>query len=380
MIIDKVHVKAFKSIHQISLPLDPKITVLIGPNESGKTNVLKSIETFRPDILLNTDLTCQYSAFYEDSKPPSIGLEFTSFTREERDKLSKVYEGFKSIDSFVLQKEGPEFTDYKIQANDKTFSIGNVKPLFKYLPKIIYFDTISIIKDRIDMDTLIKGSEDSRTERNLLKIGGIDDPSLIFEDTTRGRRAAEETGREVTKRIQETWSQEPSLEIKLRVNGKLLYIDFSDATTVYDTPKSRSVGFLWYLSFYINFIAVTKEAKANEFIFLLDEPGLHLHPSGQKDLTNLLENLSLKNQLVYTTHSPFMINREHPERVRLVTKDQNGTHVDNEAYRENWKPLRNSIGLTIGDLLFFSNKGILLDFPTRKSPLLGKPKKKKQPR
>jgi predicted ATPase len=380
MIIDKVHVKAFKSIQQIILPLDPKITVLIGPNESGKTNVLKSIEAFRPDMPLNTDHTCQYSAFYEDSKPPLIGLELVNFTKDERDKLSKVYEGFSSIQSFILRKEGSEFTDYKIQANDKTFSIENIKPLFKYLPKIIYFDTISIIKDRIDMYTLIKGNEDSRTERNLLKIGGIDDPSHIFEDTTRGRRAAEETGREVTKRIQETWSQEPSLEIKLRVNGKLLYIDFSDATTVYDTPKSRSIGFLWYLSFYINFIAATKEAKANEFIFLLDEPGLHLHPSGQKDLTNLLENLSLKNQLIYTTHSPFMINRDHPERVRLVTKNLNGTQIDNEAYRENWKPLRNSIGLTIGDLLFFSNKGIILDIPSKKLPLLGSSKKKKQPK
>lgn len=380
MLIDKVHVKAFKSIHQIVLPLNNKVTVLIGPNESGKSNILKSIESFRPEMPFSTELTCQYSTFYEDSKPPHIGLELTNFTRDEREKLSKVYDGFQSIDSFVLKKEGPNYSDYKIQANDKTFTIGNVKPLFKLLPKIIYFDTISIIKDRIDLETLIKGNADSLTERNLLKIGGIDDPSIIFEDTTRGRRAAEETGREITRRIQETWSQEPSLEIKLRVNGKLLYIDFSDATTVYDTPQSRSVGFLWYLSFYINFIAATKEAKANEFIFLLDEPGLHLHPSGQKDLTNLLENLSLKNQLIYTTHSPFMINRDHPERVRLVNKDHNGTQVDNEAYRDNWKPLRNSIGLTVGDLLFFSSTGLLLEIPSKKSSRHGIVKKKKQPK
>jgi predicted ATP-dependent endonuclease of OLD family len=380
MLINNIHVKAFKSIHQIVIPLDNKVTVLIGPNESGKTNILKSIESFRPEIPFTTDLTCQYSTLYEDSKPPQIGLEFTNFTRDERAKLSKVYDGFKSIDSFILRKDGPNYSDYKIQANDKTFTIGNVKPLFKYLPKIIYFDTISIIKDRIDQDTLVKGNIDSLTERNLLKIGGIDDPSIIFEDTTRGRRAAEETGREITRRIQETWSQEPSLDIKLRVNGKLLYIDFSDSTTVYDTPKSRSVGFLWYLSFYINFIAVTKEAKANEFIFLLDEPGLHLHPSGQKDLTNLLENLSIKNQLIYTTHSPFMINRDHPERVRLVSKDHSGTQIDNEAYRENWKPLRNSIGLTVGDLLFFSSSGLLLEIPSKKSSRHGKMKKKKQPK
>ncbi len=264
--------------------------------------------------------------------------------------------------------------------NNKTITIDNVKSLFNFLPKIIYFDSIPVIKDRIDMDNLLQEDEDSRTERNLLKIGGVEDPSIIFESSTRGRRAAEETSREITRRIREVWTQEPSLEIKLRVNGRLLFIDFSDATTVYDTPKSRSPGFLWYLTFYINFIATTNEAKANEYLFLLDEPGLHLHPSGQKDLTHLLEDLSQKNQLIYTTHSPFMINRDHPHRVRVVIKEKNGTHIDSEAYRENWRPLRQSIGLTVGDLFFFRSKGLVLEIPLKKSSLFGKSNKKGQPK
>jgi len=379
MIVSNIYIQAFKSINQLKLPLSPKITVLIGPNESGKTNILKSIEYFRPDLTLNMEQTCQYSESYQNGKPPTISLEFTNFSREEHAKLIKIYDGFRTIDSFILKREGPRITDYKILANDKILTIGNVKPLFEFLPKILYFDSISVIKDRVEMDSLIKAGNDSITERSLLKIGGVDDPSLIFEDSTRGRRAAEETGREITRRIQQVWSQEPSLEIKLRVNGKLLYVDFSDATTVYDTPKTRSPGFLWYLSFYINFIATTNEARANEYFFLLDEPGLHLHPSGQKDLTHLLEDLSQKNQLVYTTHSPFMINREHPQRVRVVNKGEKGTTVDNEAYRENWRPLRQSIGLTVGDLFFFNNKGLILEIPTKKSSLFKKSNKKKQP-
>ena len=379
MIVSKVHINAFKSIRQMTLPLDPKITVLIGPNESGKTNILKTIEYFQPDLSLNPELTCQYSEFYETGKPPHIGLEFTNFSREENAKLIKVYEGFRNLDSFILKREGPRIADYKIQTNDKILTLGNVKPLFEFFPNIVYFDTISVIKDRVDMDSLLTEGDNSPTEKNLLKIGGIDDPSILFEDSTRGRRAAEEASREITRRIKEVWTQEPSLEIKLRVNGKLLYVDFSDATTVYDTPKSRSIGFLWYLSFYINFIATTDEAKANEYLFLFDEPGLHLHPSGQKDLTHLLEKLSQKNQLIYTTHSPFMIDRNHPQRVRVVEKEKNGTVVDNEAYRENWRPLRQSIGLTVGDLFFFSNKGIVLEIPSKKAPFLGKSKKKGQP-
>jgi hypothetical protein len=61
-----------------------------------------------------------------------------------------------------------------------------------------------------------------------------------------------------------------------------------------------------------------------------------------------------------------MINREHPERVRLVSKVKSGTRVDSEAYRENWKPLRSSIGLMVGDLFFFSERGIMVELPGKK--------------
>jgi len=367
MLVSSVLINAYKSIRKLTLPLDDKITVLIGPNESGKTNILKAIEGFKPELSLHKEMTCQYSDFYLEEKSPQISLELTNISREEKTKLVRMYDGFRGLDSFTLKREGTRLSDYKIQTNDKILAIGNVKPLLELLPKIIYFHTIPVIKDRIDMETLFKKGEESQTERNLLKVGGIEDASIIFQDSTHGRRATEEASKEITRKMRQTWRQEPSLEIKLRVNGKVLHIDFSDATTVYDTPKSRSMGFLWYLSFYINFLATTNEAKTNEYLFLLDEPGLHLHPAGQKDLTTLLEDLSQKNQLIYTTHSPFMINRKNPNRVRLVTKDQRGTTVDSEAYRENWRPLRQSIGLTVGDLFFFNDKGIVVEFPRSKS-------------
>lgn len=378
MILSKIHVTAYKSIKSMILPLDRKITVLIGPNESGKTNILKAMESFRPDVHLSMEHTCQYSDNYLEGKPPQLGLEFTDINREEKTQLIKMYEGFRNIDTFVLLREGPELTDYKIKTDDKLLAIGNVKPLISLLPKILYFDAIPIIRDQVSLDNLINKRDDFQTEVNLLKIGGVEDPSIIFEDTTHGRRATEETGRVITQRIREVWTQEPSLEIKLRVNRNLMYIDFSDETTVYDTPKNRSNGFLWYLSFYINFIATTNEAKANEYLFLLDEPGQHLHPSGQKDLSNLLDDLAQKNQVVYTTHSPFMINRNDPERVRVVTKDENGTAVDNEAYRDNWKPLRQSIGLTVADLFFFSAKGSISENNASQKASLFKRKKDNQ--
>jgi len=366
MIISKLIINGFKSINRMSLPLDPHVTLLIGPNESGKTNVLKALEAFNPDINLDINDTCQFSDLYKTGKPPIIDIEFSQLNKNDKAKLSQIHSSFGSIDSFILRKEGNNQKNYKILIKDKTFSVGSVKPVFSIIPKILYFDSMNLIKDRINYDDLTKDGNRYQVEKNLLTISGIKDPSVIFDDSTHGRRAIEEASRLATEKIQNVWSQEPSLEIKLRVNGKTLYIDFSDETTVYDTPKTRSNGFLWYLSFYINFLATTNEANTNEYIFLFDEPGVHLHPSGQKDLTRLLEDLSKKNQIIYTTHSPFMINRNYPQRVKVITKDDKGTKVFNEAYKDNWKPLRQSIGLTIGDLFFFSNKGIIFDIPNKK--------------
>jgi predicted ATP-dependent endonuclease of OLD family len=83
-----------------------------------------------------------------------------------------------------------------------------------------------------------------------------------------------------------------------------------------------------------------------------------------------MEDLAIKNQLIYTTHSPFMINRDFPQRVRLVSKGREGTKIDSKAYRDNWKPLRRSIGLVIGDLFFFNDSSLIVEVPSKKIPIL----------
>jgi len=366
MTISKVYMRALKSIYDLSLPLDAKTNVLIGANESGKTNILKALEAFRSDIAFDTTLTCQYSNHYYMGKCPEITLEFSSISKENRRNLQRVSEVFKDVESFQVRRDGPDLHDYHLILGDSEIDGVDMKRLLQVLPKIIYFSDIPLLQNKVDFESLTSDKGDFTTEKNLLKIGGIESYDLIFEDSTRGRRATEEASRIITEQIRRVWSQEPTIEIKLNVNGRVLYIDFSDNTTVFDTPDSRSLGFRWYLSFYVNFISQTFEARANEYVFLIDEPGIHLHPAGQKDLVKVLEDLALKNQVIYTTHSPFLINRKYPERVLLVIKDKEGTKVDTTAYRENWKPLRNEIGLMIGDLLFFSDQCLIIELPMKK--------------
>ena len=70
---------------------------------------------------------------------------------------------------------------------------------------------------------------------------------------------------------------------------------------------------------------------------MLDEPGVYLHVNAQKELLNLFNDLTTeKNQIVYTTHSPYMINNKDLLNVRAIDKDDKGiTRIHKNIYSQN---------------------------------------------
>ena len=88
-----------------------------------------------------------------------------------------------------------------------------------------------------------------------------------------------------------------------------------------------------------------KKHPANSYIYLFDEPGVLLHPQGQRDLLQVFEQLADDNQIVYATHSLFLLNQNFPERHRLIFKDGEGTKVDQKPYRQNWKWATDALGV-----------------------------------
>lgn len=87
--------------------------------------------------------------------------------------------------------------------------------------------------------------------------------------------------------------------------------------------ESRSSGLQWFLSFYLVFLVESAEAHKGA-ILLLDEPGHSLHPLAQEDLSAFFDSLSKTNQLIYTTHSPFLVDADHLDRVKAVYVDESG--------------------------------------------------------
>lgn len=157
------------------------------------------------------------------------------------------------------------------------------------------------------------------------------------------------------------------------IDGDVLSIYLTDDQAkegAFTRPSERSKGFQYFLSFYINFTAESQGELENTVI-LLDDPGVFLHPSGKKDLLETLEKLSDTNQIIYNTHSPFLINQDRLNRIRIVDRrpDTNGTTIESEFHQNDsdaLAPVRTALGAGIADSLFGSHSNILVEGPSDK--------------
>jgi energy-coupling factor transporter ATP-binding protein EcfA2 len=111
--------------------------------------------------------------------------------------------------------------------------------------------------------------------------------------------------------------------------------------------EGRSTGLQWFLSFYLVFLVESSDAHADA-ILLLDEPGQSLHPHAQEDLSAFFDGLAESNQLLYTSHSPFLIDADRLDRARKVYVGQDGeTCVTADLSSKEGDSERRSAGYTV---------------------------------
>lgn len=129
------------------------------------------------------------------------------------------------------------------------------------------------------------------------------------------------------------YSQENiSIELVINSSDLCIMIDTSNRYLNYD---ERSNGLKWYLNIFIQLLYMDREycESTKNNIILIDEPGVYLHPNAQKELYSLFNNLTTtkENQIIFTTHSPFMINSDELQNIRAVIKDDKGfSHIYNK--------------------------------------------------
>lgn len=124
----------------------------------------------------------------------------------------------------------------------------------------------------------------------------------------------------------------------IEIEGKVLYI-FVKSSRQSISISERSNGLKWYVNLFLQIKA--KNIQNKSIIFLIDEPGVHLHIDAQQHLIRLFHDLSTENQIIYTTHSPFMIETDYLERLRPIIKENGISKVLNSIHDKNLSDVSN---------------------------------------
>ena len=131
--------------------------------------------------------------------------------------------------------------------------------------------------------------------------------------------------------------------------------------------EGRSKGLQWFFSFFLIFLVESKDSHSN-CILLLDEPGISLHPMAQIDLINFFNSLSKENQLLYTTHSPFLVSPNNLGGVHAMYIGENGESVVSPDLQSNKKiaeksiyPIHAAIGITVSETLLYGCQPVLVE-------------------
>lgn len=172
----------------------------------------------------------------------------------------------------------------------------------------------------------------------------------------------------LTKEFKQWWKQ-GNYVFDLRADGKFFKIWVSDEKRPEKVVlEARSTGLQWFLSFYLVFLTQTKTNLKNTII-LLDEAGLSLHPLAQKDLLAFFKNLATTNQIIHTTHSPFLVDTNNIDSVKIAYIDNDGYTVISNDLRANSDPKRDisvyavhaALGLSVSDIMLNGCQPVIVE-------------------
>lgn len=173
----------------------------------------------------------------------------------------------------------------------------------------------------------------------------------------------------LTQKFREWWKQGEH-RFRFQADGNLFRIWVSDEKRPEEIElESRSTGLQWFLSFYLVFLVESEEAHSGS-ILLLDEAGLSLHALAQHDLIKFFDGLAEKQQILNSTHSPFLVDSNRLERVKAVYVDDRGFTVatpdlrqgSSEAARhKSIYAVHAALGLTISDVILQGCQPVIVE-------------------
>jgi predicted ATP-dependent endonuclease of OLD family len=269
------------------------------------------------------------------------------------------------------------------------------KYLEDYVPQFLYFDDYYQLTGQENIEQLVNREKSKALLPSdypmlgLIDLARLNLQELLTPERTQGLlNKLEGASNHLTKQILKYWSQNKHLRMTFDVrpgrpkdpvnmqSGTNIWAQIYDQKRwVHTNLGTRSRGFVWFFSFLAWYSKIRKE-NCN-VILLLDEPGLSLHAKAQADLLKYFEEeLAPHHQLIYSTHSPFMVDSSKFSRVRIVQDlsieadsddipaEKDGTKVFTdvlEATEDSLFPLQGALGYEIYQTLFVGPNSLVVE-------------------
>jgi predicted ATP-dependent endonuclease of OLD family len=250
------------------------------------------------------------------------------------------------------------------------------------LPEFFYFADYSKLPYSVKIQDVLtndKLSDPDATARALLMLGGTEKEYMLNPDYERRKRELENVANVLTDDVNKYWSQNPELRVQPDITQRTVS-NQQGQQSVLDEMKLRiwdnrhslslpftehSAGFQWFFSFLAAFSEY--EHRDPPVVILLDEPAVGLHAKAQADFLRFIEErLTKRCQVIYTTHSPFMVQPGKLERVRLVEDrgKAEGAVLSSDVLtrdRDTLFPLQGALGYDLVQHLFVAENNVVVE-------------------
>jgi energy-coupling factor transporter ATP-binding protein EcfA2 len=379
-----------------------RITAFVGQNEAGKSNLFEALYILNPIIPgaeynLDEDWPVDRWGDRSSAKGKLVCKAQFKLSPDEIHRLAE-YALIKPVVSesdepppeaelpetvqVVLWRSYGSATGFKVH----DFAEGTLNEAkasawaAKHIPKFVYIHDYEMSGAQVELDQLKQRLDSVGGTSNRHLLSNEDQTILVILDLAnidlddfiqKGQSAEGRTVRSfdkrsaskyLTKQFANLWQQK-QVEFDIEIDGPTLNIFAEDAALGMPVRlRRRSTGFRWYVSFAWKFTHATR-GEFKDCVLLLEEPGVHLHFSGQRDLLKVFERLAEHNTVLYTTHLSSMVELANPERVRIVETKDNHLAVTQgivSSQREPMAVIEQSLGLTGNQGGLLSNRQVLI--------------------
>ena len=310
---------------------------MVGKNEVGKSSIFRALSKLNPSdqekFNKQSELPHKSYVSLKDKNIYPVIVEFEISADEEfltRTRKKHILVASKNYDNeFHFEVDGIEVKDKKKH-----------EKIIQLLPTFIYFDNYDKIKGRFNIPSFISAYKNDpsnrriRAEKCMFEYVGLDPETLEHNRTNAEMDEAEKFQRveerkilcdsaaaKMTSEFRNWWKvRDYKFDYRMDDDSFGVYVsDHIDTTSV--ELDQRSDGLRYFFSFFLIFTVESKKSHTNS-ILLLDEPGLHYHATFQLELIKFFKEMSKTNQLLYSTHSPFLVDESNLDDVKIVYEDK----------------------------------------------------------